>query len=142
MSLGSRIKELRKLKGWKLWELSKATGISVGSLGDLEHDRQKSSTKLHMLVAALGTTFDYLEHGKGPKMAATAVKRGYAVQESVAQWPATLTPEEAHVGKEWGKLDEPARTQLLVMIESLVARQIKSKRKAGKTQHEHTDDAH
>lgn len=45
MKISERIKELRKVHGWKLRDVSSRTGLSVGYLGDIEHGRTDPSLK-------------------------------------------------------------------------------------------------
>lgn len=40
-----------------------------------------------------------------------------------------MTPEAARVAQEWEKLDEPMRSQVALIIESLVATQIRAARR-------------
>lgn len=58
---GRRLRELRKRKGWTLAELARQTGLSIGYLGDLEHQRASPSVDTVVALAlALGVTSDYL----------------------------------------------------------------------------------
>lgn len=54
----------------------------------------------------------------------------FMVSEASAVYWGEATAEEARVGHEWGKLDEPLRSHVRVMIESLVAEQIRARRGA------------
>lgn len=63
--LGARIKYVREKRGMEPKDLSNATGIPYSTLKGLEEGDQKSSTKLHLLVAALRTNSRYLLTGKG-----------------------------------------------------------------------------
>lgn len=129
-TLGSRARKRRKELGKTLGEVARLAGISTGFLSDLEHDRSKGTTKLNALAAALGLHIDYLETGKGPALSSVpsplyAVK---AVASTYRVLSHDLTGEALEFAEEWNKLEEPARSQILTMVESLVAAQIRRKR--------------
>lgn len=56
-TLGEKIKERRKAKGWKLRELSKETGVSIAFLARIEKgDRFPSAAVLRKIAKPLGFT--------------------------------------------------------------------------------------
>jgi transcriptional regulator with XRE-family HTH domain len=133
-TLGSRARKRRKELNKTLAEMAKAAGMSPGFLSDLEQDRSKGTTRLNALAAALGLHIDYLETGRGPPLASTPSGL-YAVKSPVSTYRVLghdLTGEALEFAEEWNKLEEPARSQILVMVESLVAAQIRKKRRADK----------
>lgn len=64
-SLGARITFWRERRGWGRSELARRAKIPYSTLADIEQGRQKSSTKLHQIAAALGVNVQYLATGKG-----------------------------------------------------------------------------
>jgi phage repressor protein C with HTH and peptisase S24 domain len=64
-TLGSRIAQELKLKGWDWPELSRRSGVGYSTLKEIESGRQKSSTKLWAIAAALDVADTYLATGKG-----------------------------------------------------------------------------
>jgi transcriptional regulator with XRE-family HTH domain len=65
MTIGERIKARRIAKGMSVKEIARASGLAVSTLYDIERGDQRSTTKLHLIADALGTTPADLEHG-GP----------------------------------------------------------------------------
>jgi transcriptional regulator with XRE-family HTH domain len=68
MTLGARIKEARKLKGWEVTDLSAATGIPYSTLKGIEDGHQATSTKTPTIAAALGVSPLWLAEGKGSRV--------------------------------------------------------------------------
>jgi transcriptional regulator with XRE-family HTH domain len=126
MNAGERIRGRRKEIGISVQALAKATGVAVPTLYELERGGMRGSTKMHLICAALGLNPAWVESGAGPRLADTNTKpqnTPFAVHSVI------LTPEAAHFAAEWEKLDEPAKSQILVMVESLVAAQVRANRK-------------
>jgi transcriptional regulator with XRE-family HTH domain len=121
MSMGNRIARRRKELKLTLAELSRLCGISSGAIGDLEHGRQASSTRLHHLADALRVRLAWLESGEGPIEADAA--------PLTASRGSTLSAEAEHVATQWGRLAEPARTQTRVMIENFLQIQLREDRR-------------
>lgn len=125
-TLGKRLRSSRKAIDLTLEQLSRLSGVSTGMISDLEQERSKRSTKLHRLAHALGVNVNWLESGTGPR----AAKGDSGVAEPLNTYHAVqLSTEAAHFAQEWDKLEEPARTQLRIMVEGLVAAQVRAKRK-------------
>jgi hypothetical protein len=55
------------------------------------------------------------------------------VREGTTLYGIAISREGAAVGAEWDKLQEPLRTQIQVLIETLVAKQVRSARKKKET---------
>ena len=125
-TLGDRLRAVRKERGLTLHRLSELSGLSPGAISDIERRRQQGTRKLAALAAALNVRAEWLESGRGPREDAPGV---VTPAVTAIAWDAPITREEAQLGVEWGKLDEPARSQIRVMIESLVAQQKKAGRK-------------
>lgn len=123
-TLGSRIRTERKSRKLTLGELSKACGVSPSMLSDLEHDRSHGSTRLHEIAAALVVNPAWLSTGLGHK----AVKTGVGEPEA-RYFGYALSPEAAQVAAEYEKLEEPLRSTIRELIETLVAKQIRKARK-------------
>lgn len=131
-TLGSRARKRRKELGKTLAEIARSAGMSTGFLSDLEHDRSMATTKLNALAAALRVDINYLESGTGgpPRPPESSP---YSVKDPVSTYRVLghdITGEALEFAEEWNKLEEPARSQILTMVESLVAAQIRKKRAA------------
>ena len=124
MHIGARIRQRRKECGMSIKDLSKQTEVAVSTLSDLERGAQKGTTKLHRIAAALNCTAEYLEGHRGAALPAPP-----RVAEPTAFYGVQLSESAVHLASEWDKLDEPMRTQMQVMIEGLVAHQVRNKRK-------------
>lgn len=79
--IGKRIRDLRNKLNRSRKDVAEAAGISYTALADIENGRQKSSTKLHEIAKALGTTPEYLERGEEA--------------DRVARFDPALTPRES-----------------------------------------------
>lgn len=68
MTLGLRIKTLRKNKKMTQTQLAKAAGVSQATISDYERDQVPNprSNKLLRIAAALETTPEFLVTGEGP----------------------------------------------------------------------------
>ena len=68
MSLGSRIRELRLIKGWTQTELARRSGVSQPTISAYETDSDKDHKVdvLFRIAGALQVSPDYLRTGKGP----------------------------------------------------------------------------
>lgn len=106
--------------------LAKVTGIAPPTLYELERGDMRGSTKMHRICAALGLNPEWVETGVGPRLASVS---GVRENSPFAVHGVMLTPEAAHFAAEWEKLEEPAKSQIAVMVESLVAAQVRAKRK-------------
>ena len=75
MGAGSRIKELRTVKGMTQEQLAKAAGITQPSLSDLERGESKvpRGSTLIKLAIALESNPNYIETGKGHPTPQTSV---------------------------------------------------------------------
>ncbi|SAK65738.1 putative phage repressor [Caballeronia pedi] len=60
IGIGKRLIEAREKRGWSQDELADKAGVSQGTIGHLESGRNKSSTKLPQIAAALGVTVEWL----------------------------------------------------------------------------------
>ncbi len=105
-----------------LAEVARLAGMSTGFLSDLEHDRSKGTTKLKGLADALQVDVGHLVSGTPIRSSVKSPPAPYRVLGH------EVTGEVLEFAEEWNKLEEPARSQILVMVESLVAAQIRKKR--------------
>lgn len=64
-SIGPRIRYWRERRKIPRKDFAKLIGMSYSGLADLENDRSKAGTKLHMIAAKLRLNAHYLEHDKG-----------------------------------------------------------------------------
>lgn len=71
-SLSERLAEARKAKGFSQQELAKRAKCSQSLIGNLEAGRQKDSTKIPQIAAALGVTALWLSEERGPRDAGQA----------------------------------------------------------------------
>ena len=60
MTIGKQIRKYRKLKGYKLKELSERSGLAISSLSDIELGKTSSIKSLERISTALGIDIDYL----------------------------------------------------------------------------------
>lgn len=67
MSIGSRIREVRKERGWSQKQLAEKVGIAQASISGLETSESYGTTYVARLAAALGVSPLWLETGKGPR---------------------------------------------------------------------------
>lgn len=127
-TIGERIKTRRKEIGMSVEALARAAGIGASTIYDLQRGDMRTTTRLHHVAAALGVTVAWLESGRGPRLTAASVASGEA-RAPYTVHGMLMTPEAARVAQEWEKLDEPMRTQVALIIESLVATQIRAARR-------------
>jgi len=124
--IGKRIREVRKELELTQGQLGKRAGLATGTVSDLENERQGGTKQAVQLALALGVHAMWLVEERGPKYLTDSHEVREPPKSSDA-WPRTNV-EEARLGAEWGKLEEPAKTQVRIMVESLVAQQIQRKR--------------
>ena len=65
MSLGKRLKEARKKKGWSQDDLVRESGVKQGTLSKIERGDQDKTTFIFDLATALECSPQWLESGKG-----------------------------------------------------------------------------
>lgn len=122
-TIGERIRTRRKDLRISVEELARAAELRPSTLYDLERGNSRSTTKLHLIAARLRVDVHWLEHG-GTMTALPAAAAHANTIHGLA-----ISPEAARLAAEWEKLEEPARTQIRVMVESLVAAQVRKKRR-------------
>ena len=67
MTLGERVRALRRARDWTLSTLGSNAGVSVSYLNDIEHDRNAPSLKRLLAIAsALGMSVTELLSGTHP----------------------------------------------------------------------------
>lgn len=66
MSIGNRIRQIRKDRKLSQEALALRAGISQGTIGQLENNPAQSSKHLPAIARALGVSVDWLETGTGP----------------------------------------------------------------------------
>ena len=81
-NIGSRIRAEREAQDISRSELAKCAGIAPTTLSNLELGLSKSSTALHKIARRLGVQADWLETGKGPKVAGDQSLAGVAEIET------------------------------------------------------------
>jgi DNA-binding XRE family transcriptional regulator len=69
MSIGQKIRQRREELNIKPSALAKQVGLSRQAYNNLEKGRQNSTTKLHLICKILGLNPDWVESGKGPRLA-------------------------------------------------------------------------
>lgn len=60
-TIGTRIRKKREARHMSRRALGQAVGLASSTIADLENGYQKSTTKLHKIAEALGTTIEHLE---------------------------------------------------------------------------------
>jgi transcriptional regulator with XRE-family HTH domain len=78
MSIGSRIREARKLRAMSQKELATKIGIKQPSLSELETGESQGTTYLARIASALGVNPLWLETGKGSRDAGQTSGGGMA----------------------------------------------------------------
>lgn len=126
--IGQRLQDrLDEMPEMSVKKLARIADLAPSTLYDLLRGDSDSSTKLHALCTALGLNIEWVEHQRGPRLIADLKGK------PPTSFPVHLRSEQAaRFAEEWDKLEEPARTQIQIMVESLVAAQIRSKRDKGK----------
>lgn len=69
MAIGSKLKARREEIRLPVQKLAAAVGLKRQTIYDLEAGRQASSTKLHLICQVLGLNPDWVEFGRGPRLA-------------------------------------------------------------------------
>ncbi len=77
---------------------------------------------------ALGVRIEWLETGTLPKEPIPGTLSARDTTSVLTVHGMNITPDEAELGIEWGKLREPARSQIRTMIYTLVAEQMRQER--------------
>ena len=105
--------------------LSRAAGVAPSTLYDLERGDMRTSTKLHRIAEALKVSTEWLETGRGPRTPPSSDKNS----EQKAQYSVhgfMISAPAARIAAEWEKLENPMRAHVALIIESLVATQIRA----------------
>lgn len=124
ITVGDRIRTQRKLLRMSVATLARAAGIAASTLYDLERGDSRSSTALPLLAAHLGLSARWLADKTGPRL----VNELHGVRENAPVYGTPISSEEAEVGREWGKLQEPHRSVIYTQIQLLVAAQKRGER--------------
>jgi phage repressor protein C with HTH and peptisase S24 domain len=104
-TLGQRIADELRAKGWDWPELAKRSGVGYSTLKEIHSGRSKTSTKLWAIAAALDVSDRYLATGRGPRERdATAVEPDWADVRGYAQAAGLGTGAEADEYAESHKL--------------------------------------
>lgn len=111
--LDKRLAALREASGKTLGEVAKASGLTPGTLSDLEHDRQRGSKQLYALAKFYGVQFEWLSTGKGEKEPEKPVNRIEDTPGIYIQHGYKCTPDGARLGSEWDKIEGDEYRQLV-----------------------------
>lgn len=85
-TLGGRIRWVREKRGYEVADFASRVGMKPPTLAGLENGSgQKSTTRLHAIVAELETTAEFLEKGRGEWDARKALKAGSPITPEMAQ---------------------------------------------------------
>lgn len=61
MSIGNQVRKYRKIRGWTLAELGERVNLAVGTLSDIENDKENVSLKgLERIAEAFGIGMERL----------------------------------------------------------------------------------
>lgn len=85
MTVGERIAEARKDKGWDRKTLATQSGVPYPTLAGLENGDQKSSTAIPALASALDVHALWLAEKKGPKSFAESSQTARFGEETMTQ---------------------------------------------------------
>ena len=121
ITIGARIKSRREEINMPVTTLARAVGLAPSTVYDLMRSDSVSSTKLHLIARVLGLNIDWLETGKGPRLAGES-RHGGIKEDTVSYQPA-ITPTEAEIGRDWGRLHEPQRSVVAAQIRLLLRAQ-------------------
>jgi phage repressor protein C with HTH and peptisase S24 domain len=79
MGLGSRIRELRLRRGWKLQQLEEASGVDMGTISAIERRDSSRSDHFPALARALGVTLEQLSEPEFSGNAAEEPRPAYGL---------------------------------------------------------------
>jgi transcriptional regulator with XRE-family HTH domain len=132
MGIGRRIKERREEIGLRVADVARQAGLKPTTLYDLEREEQHSTTRLHALCKVLGLNPEWVETGRGTRIAVRESRRENVVESDHVKTihGMQITTEEVEFGIEWGKLDEPHRSSIREQVLVLVASQVRRRRAA------------
>ncbi len=130
MGIGTRLKQRRKELGMSVAETAKAAGLRPTTLYDIEREEQHSTTRLHALCQVLGLNTEWVETGRGARLAGKVLQAENVVQSDHHQTlhGMQISTEEVEFGIEWGKLEEPQKSAIREQVLLLVASQVRRKR--------------
>lgn len=115
VTLGARVADLRRRKGWTQKKLAGETGLSTTFISEIENDKRNVGTESLLQIAeALATSLDYLARGDDGRM-------------GPFQSPLILPPELVDAAEERGWSVGHAR-DLLRACGIIVARRTKERR--------------
>ena len=114
ITIGARIRSRREEIGMPVSTLARAAGLAPSTVYDLMRSDSTSSTKLHLIAKALGLNIDWLETGKGPRLIGEPGAGG--IKDATPPYQPQITPKEAQVGRDWGRLHEPQRSVVAAQI--------------------------
>ena len=123
LTIGARIKSRREEINMPVATLARTVGLAPSTVYDLMRSDSVSSTKLHLIARALGLNVDWLETGKGARLAGESRHGG--IKEEAAPYQPPITPKEAEIGRDWGRLREPQRSVVATQIQLLLRAQIR-----------------
>lgn len=115
-------------------EAAAKVGIATSTLYEVENGRQGGTSKIHLLCALYGLRPKWVEYGRGPRLIEDDDKKKSTARSVGEPSPAytlhgmQITPDEVEFGIEWGKLDEPTRSNIREYVLLLVAKQIRAHR--------------
>lgn len=90
--------------GLTLEHVAKKSGITAGTLSDLEKGRQQGSKHLHHIADTLGLEIKFVETGEGPELKeAKEQPQGMPPNSWPGFWPSS---EGAQLGAEWDKIKD------------------------------------
>lgn len=132
MGIGRRLKERRKELGLSVVVVAARAGLRPTTLYDIEREEQHSTTRLHALCKVLGLNQDWVETGRGTRIAPQPVVGEDMVKSDhkLTLHGMQITTEEVEFGIEWGKLEEPQKSLIREQVLLLVASQVRKKRTA------------
>lgn len=102
-TMGDRIRKLREARGIEPRMFARSVGMAYSTLMDLENGYSKSTRRLHAIIAALGTTAEYLERGRGVPDCDTS---GSAVVDSETEGQYVRVEQSGEAGMGDGRENE------------------------------------
>jgi transcriptional regulator with XRE-family HTH domain len=128
-SIGKRIRKRRKDLKLTLNQVAKGSGLSTGTISDLEQGRQDSTSRLHHIADFLRVSVAWLETGREAQQPSDRLASSRISEVSTLPYHGhQLTEEAARFAAEWMKMDIKGRAAISSIVEMLVGKQIRDGR--------------
>ncbi len=106
-TFGERVRRLRGELGVSQAELARLSGLSPGTIGDIEQGMQQGTRKIDLLAKALQTTPEYLRYGRGP---------AHPHRSNLVSADETLPPAALQVARAWMDADPVTQDNICTLL--------------------------